>query len=162
MRLRLSKGAVWLMAMLLFFALNPGASWGKQPGSADSEAYPRVVSLKGIWEFQNIRELSLPPMGSVEWVSVEIPKMDSNKESHFGAYRKRFKNPVFEKGERVFVHFNGVAFACEVYLNKLLVGRHGPTLEPFEMELKRELKEENELVVLVQDWTSGISRRWTP
>ena len=151
--------AVWLMTILLFFGLNPGKVSGEKLGKADSSVYPRVVSLNGVWEFQGISEMSFGGIVPEDWVGLDIPKMDSAKEGmHFGAYRKTFKNPKGREGERVFVHFQGVAFACEVYLNGQLMGRHGPTLEPFELELTRELKEENELVVLVQDWTAGISR----
>ena len=142
------------MAMLLFFGLSSGEGLGNEQG-----VYPRIVSLNGIWEFQDIPGMSLSGIDPGVWTVVDVPKIGSSeKGTHFGAYRKRFENPVVVKGERVFVHFNGVAFACEVYLNGQLVGRHGPTLEPFEVELTSHLEGENALVVLVQDWTSGISR----
>ena len=152
----MKQKAVWLMAMLLFSVLSSGECLGNAGGDACSKTYPRMVSLNGVWEFQGISEMSSGRIDPEGWVKIEIPAMGVLKEGHFGAYRKRFEKPVIAEKERVFVHFQGVAFACEVYLNGQMMGRHGPTLEPFEVELTPYLGAENELVVLVQDWSSGV------
>ena len=123
----MNQKAVLLMAILLFFGLISG----EESRGNEQDVYPRIVSLDGSWEFQNIPEMAPDRIVPSGWSGVEIPKMGSLKEGHFGAYRKTFKNPKGREGERVVLHFQGVAFSCEVYLNGRLAGRHGPTLEPF-------------------------------
>ncbi|MCX5814187.1 MAG: hypothetical protein NT178_16830 [Proteobacteria bacterium] len=151
--------AVWLLAMLLFFILTPfSLVRGESEGM-----YPVIFSLNGIWEksdveggFNYLNERALKGFPGEKWKEVRIPAHEGNPGSHFAAYRKTFKHPVNGVGEKAYLHFKGVSFACQIYLNGNYAGSHGPTLEPFSTELTEYLKESNELIVVVQDWTSGI------
>lgn len=123
---------------------------------AAARVYPHIISLHGSWDRQDLEEMSLEHVRPDTWKVVQIPRMSSGGKAHFAAYRKYFDNPIGRDEERAFIHFAGVAFASQVYLNGHLVGMHGPTAEPFSLELTSYLQKENELVLLVQDWTSGI------
>ena len=126
--------------------------------------YPRITSLHGTWQRQFLNDFtvkSISPdkkrrgLSPDKWHPVEIPSVDSSAEEHFAAYRKTFKSPIRDPDEKVFIHFKGVAFSCQVYVNNHLAGKHGPTLEPFSLELTPYIKKTvNELVIIVQDWTS--------
>ena len=66
-------------------------------------------------------------------------------------YRKIFKlDNDFNKG-RVVLHFDAVDQIAEIYLNNNLVATHEGGYLPFEVDITSYLKEENTLIVKVQD-----------
>ncbi len=75
-------------------------------------------------------------------------------------YRLIFKLDDFEIKDKVILHFLAVDQIAEVYLNGQYLGKHVGGFLPFEFEIKQYLKEENELIVKVQDLTdtSFLSR----
>lgn len=156
-RIHRQKGAAWWFIVPLFLCMVVGVF---SAFAAEQPTYPKVISLNGAWQRQVIDQFSLGAMKPDKWSSVQIPSMDSAGSQHFIAYRRSFENPVHASVERLLLHFNGVAFACKIFVNGTQVGEHGPTLEPFDIEIPsgtlRGDRASQELVLLIQDWTSGI------
>ena len=75
-------------------------------------------------------------------------------------YRLNFKLDGFEIKDKVILHFLAVDQIAEVYLNGNSLGKHIGGFLPFEFEIKQYLKDENELIVKIQDFTdiSYLSR----
>ena len=67
-------------------------------------------------------------------------------------YRKDFTVPEAWTGKHVRLRFDGVDYACEVYLNERLLGRHEGMFTPFEFDVSLSVRfgEPNCLVVLVE------------
>lgn len=66
-------------------------------------------------------------------------------------YRTNFRAPANEEGKRVFLCFDGVDWAAEVYLNGTLLGDHEVYCEPFRFDVTSLLEEENQVAVRVID-----------
>ncbi|MCX5829796.1 MAG: hypothetical protein NTV58_17640 [Deltaproteobacteria bacterium] len=184
------KGAAWCLIMTLFLCLHIGvlsAYAVETAGTAGTVEtvgtvfYPKIISMNGPWQRQFIDQFSLSALKPDKWAPVEIPSREGSSPTHFAAYRKTFALPAGNIDDRIIIHFNGVAFASQVYLNGRFVGGHGPTLEPFEHDLTPFLKNrgsaqfpelrpasplavkdkgenDNELIILVQDWTSVLEK----
>ena len=68
-------------------------------------------------------------------------------------YQRKFE-VQYSDDETVLLHFGAVDFACQVWVNGQLVGDHWGGFLPFSFDITQALKkEENELLVLVQDET---------
>lgn len=67
-------------------------------------------------------------------------------------YRKHFPVPDEWRGKQVRLRFDGVDYACEVYLNERLLGRHEGMFTPFEFDVSDILRfgEQNCLTVLLE------------
>lgn len=66
-------------------------------------------------------------------------------------YRTSFSGVEAKDGGRLFLCFDGVDWAAEVYLNGELLGEHEVYSEPFRFDVTELLKEENHLAVRVID-----------
>jgi beta-glucuronidase len=67
-------------------------------------------------------------------------------------YRKKFDAPFQAQGKKVFVHFGGVNYRADVYLNGKKLGYHVGGFTPFYFEITDRLKEkDNSLVVKVDN-----------
>lgn len=75
-------------------------------------------------------------------------------------YRLNFNLKDLEIKDKIILHFLAVDQIATVYLNGVKLGKHVGGFLPFEFEIKQYLKEENELIVKVQDFTdtSYLSR----
>lgn len=76
-------------------------------------------------------------------------------------YRKRFSVPTAMLGKNILLHFGGVDWQCEVFINHHSVGKHTGGYCAFSFDITEYLTEgENELVVCVYDPTeSGWQQR---
>lgn len=67
-------------------------------------------------------------------------------------YRRRFPSPDVPKGGSCLLHFDGVDFACAVYVNGSKVAEHQGAYLPFEVDIAHLLRDaDNELLVCVYD-----------
>ena len=81
-------------------------------------------------------------------------------------YLVRFKHPVLENGQRAFIHFEGVADSCQVFLNGNLTGQHDGGWTPFTFEITPYIKADNYLFVRVktqrnEDTVPGVMHDWS-
>ncbi|MFA7378625.1 MAG: sugar-binding domain-containing protein [Bacilli bacterium] len=75
------------------------------------------------------------------------------KPDEYLIYQRTFSlKKGFNKG-RVFLHFTAVDQIAKVYLNNKLLGEHVGGFLPFSFEIQDDLKDENDLVVIVKDYS---------
>lgn len=89
-------------------------------------------------------------------------------------YRKEFQIEQLQPNSRAVIHFEGVDYACHVFLNGRKLGEHAGTYTPFELDASNAIRQgPNQLVVVVEHapfepdqqaqigWTSRV-RLWKP
>ena len=139
--------------------------------------YPRpqfrrdaYLNLNGIWQFEIDHGASGRKRGLVEKERLEqeilVPfcpesKLSGVQHTDFMAavwYRRSFVLPKEAAGKRVFLHFGGVDYKCEAWVNGRSVGVHEGGFASFSFEITFALCEgENTLVVCAEDDTrSGL------
>jgi beta-galactosidase len=75
---------------------------------------------------------------------------DNLEYQFISTYRKRFKLPEARAGRRVYIDFDGVMIACEVFLNGVKLGEHEGGFTPFSFDLTDYLDESGENVLTVK------------
>jgi hypothetical protein len=65
-------------------------------------------------------------------------------------YRKSFRVPEAWRSREVRLHFDGVDYECEVWLNEQRLGRHEGAFTPFEFEISKQLRFGEDNIVTVQ------------
>ncbi len=109
------------------------------------------VILNDVWEFAFLEKMEIPSLFPLK---IKVPfayeteeSLVSQTEMHeYVGYRH---NIVSGKG-RYLLHFEGVDYECDVYLDKKLIGSHKGAYSPFAFPLNLE-EGEHELIVLVHD-----------
>ena len=94
-----------------------------------------------------------------QFVSIDLPhtnhlfshhNVDNAEYQFISTYRKRFDFTRDEDESSVFLEFDGVMLACNIYLNESLIGEHAGGYTPFSVNLTDALKNgENLLTVYV-------------
>ena len=134
----------------------------KQPLSE----YPRpqfyrdsYLSLNGYWEYAFSDTPNIPTGWEGKILVPYSPETKLSevsrllKPGEYLFYRLEFElNDIIIK-DKVLLHFLGVDQIADVYLNGQHLGQHIGGYLPFEFEIKEHLKEQNELIVRVQDFT---------
>ena len=134
----------------------------KQPLSE----YPRpqfyrdsYLSLNGYWEYSFSDDHDIPASWEGKILvpySPETKLSEVNrflKPNEYLFYKLEFNLNDFVIKDKVLLHFLGVDQIADVYLNRQHLGQHIGGYLPFEFEIKEYLKEQNELIVRVQDFT---------
>ena len=110
--------------------------------------------LNGIWDFAFLDKFTLPKTYDKK---IKVPFTYETQESGIGdksmhnymAYRRYFNA---NKNKEYLLHFDGVDYSCEIYINKKLAYTHTGCYSPFVFPINEFINEgENELEVLVFD-----------
>ena len=128
--------------------------------------YPRpqlkrdsYLCLNGEWEYAIRDREDIPPVFDGKIIVPFSPETELS-----GVYKNISPNDwLFYKlhfsldknfiKDKVILHFTAVDQIAEVYLNGQKLGKHVGGYLPFEFEIKKYLKDENELIVVVKDYT---------
>ena len=116
-------------------------------------------SLNGYWDYKISKSAEIPEDFDGKILVPFSPETKLSEVNHilqpdeYLFYRLIFKLDDFEVKDKVFLHFLAVDQVAEVYLNGKLLGKHIGGFLSFSFEIKEFLKEENELIVKVQDFT---------
>ena len=116
-------------------------------------------SLNGFWDYKISKSDEIPANFDGQILVPYSPECSLSGVNHilqpdeYLFYRLRFSLNDFEVKDKVFLHFLAVDQIAEVYLNGELLGNHIGGFLPFSFEIKNYLKDENELIVKVQDLT---------
>lgn len=71
-------------------------------------------------------------------------------------YVKHLKKPALNPGEHVYLEFNGAAMIADVYVNETLLAHHDGGYSTFRINITDALKEENTLVVSLNNEDNSI------
>ena len=129
--------------------------------------YPRMImvrdsylSLNGVWEYairENDERVPIEFDGDILVpFSPETPLSGVNRTvrpNDVLFYRKRFSLPKGFKKEYVMLHFGAVDQVVTVYLNGTKIGFNQSGFHPFSIEISKVLKKDNELVLVVRDYS---------
>ena len=128
--------------------------------------YPRpqlyrdsYLSLNGYWEYNFSSTEEIPERWEGKILvpySPETKLSGVNRILHPGEYlfyRLKFNLNDFVVKDKVILHFLGVDQIADVFINDHYLGQHIGGFLPFEFEIKKYLKDENELIVRVQDFS---------
>lgn len=139
--------------------------------------YPRVgfvrdsfIVLNGIWDFafddQNVGKKEKWYQNFVKMpLKIQVPFafqsqlsgiQDSSPHDRIW-YHRSFCAPDLSKHERLILHFDGVDYYCEVYLNGSQIFSHYGSATRFSMDITDSLQKENDLVLYVFDSTKDIN-----
>lgn len=126
--------------------------------------YPRpnlirdnYTNINGIWKYQIINKNDDL---SSDWKDIVVPfgvntnlsgVLRSLKPSEELYYKKVFKYK--KSNDKTILHFEAVDSICEIYLNNNFVGKHYGAYSCFEFDVSDYIKENNELVVRVRDYS---------
>jgi len=116
------------------------------------------LSLDGEWMLLRSAQGERPAPGAA-WEKVVTPHLVGHvPDKPFLWYRKNVGIPVGWSGRHLFLHFEGVKFVTEVYVDGNRVGGHAGGFEPWEVDLGNACAagREHELLLRVQDITGLI------
>lgn len=147
-----------------------GAAWGPAAAAAICGllaaslalgAERQEVSLNGTWEYVKVGELTYPPPAD-GWQEIGVPGQLSGFNYERAWFRRSFAVPG-APGQRLKVHFGGVKWNSEVYLNGRRVGGNLGGYEPFDVDITGVVTPDaqNQLLVGVHDWTGVFVDRNT-
>ncbi|MGH0052701.1 MAG: glycoside hydrolase family 2 protein [Sphaerochaetaceae bacterium] len=120
---------------------------------------PYETCLRAHW-FREItvgkQGLPLPLDADFEaWPTIMVPRCWNTERNdlyyyeNMALYFRTFVYKEHTKNERVFLHFEGIAYRTYVFLNGTVIGMHDGASTPFSMEITKTLKEENRLIIAV-------------
>ncbi|MDI6784073.1 MAG: glycoside hydrolase family 2 TIM barrel-domain containing protein, partial [bacterium] len=144
----------------------------------------KSICLNGEWQFQpDSGSLQYPP--SVNWAKTKIripspwnvnsfypekggdfrwyPSYPKEWEpATAGWHRREFVVPQNWNGSTIALHFEGIHYYCEIYVNGTLIGTHEDGFVPFEIDITDKVKfgQKNELIIGVKSFV--FYNRLTP
>jgi beta-galactosidase len=125
--------------------------------SAPSGAFPRTLSLNTDWTFHQT-SITLPhcavPLSWHNWQPATWEKV--------WTYRRRFSVPRSFAGSRVFLHFEGAMTSAAPVINGHPLPPHAGGYLPFEYEITKLLREENQLEVAVDARWQNVPPEGSP
>lgn len=114
--------------------------------------------INSSWRFSKSAS-SYPYKDITDWMDVDLPYTWNGKDGQDGgndyyrgtcAFTRTLTKSEFEEGKRHYLQFDGVNSSADVYFNGEHLIHHDGGYSTFRVELK-EIKEENELVVMVDN-----------
>jgi len=128
----------------------------------------QTYNFNSEWKLQigDISGAEVPTFNDVNWKSVTLPHA-FNEDEAFRVpiaeltdtvvwYRKHFKLPATAAGEKIFIEFEGVRYAADVYVNGVKIGLHENGVMAFGFDISNNIKfgEENVIAVRIDNsWT---------
>ena len=139
--------------------------WGLLPDPMDRcrrQSWWKSVRKEGLW-FPSYDDDAFWPTrvpGAFTRVHPQLEYYEGNV-----VYLNHFAARLPVPGERAFLHFGAAAERCSVFLNGIFLGEHDGGYTAFTFEVTRALKEQNRLLVLVDnrrlaDAVPGLIHDW--
>lgn len=112
------------------------------------------ISLNGPWQVQRVSELQSPPTGGA-WAECTVPGYLSGTNYQRAWFRRSFEVPTTFRGKRLKLHFGGVKYNSQVFVNGKNVGGCFGGYEAFTLDVTDAVRFDgpNDLVVGCHDWT---------
>ncbi|MDQ2730035.1 MAG: glycoside hydrolase family 2 protein [Armatimonadota bacterium] len=119
------------------------------------------INLNRGWDFipEDVQGAQNAPKDSEHWNRINLPHtnkllphhaFDDREYQFVSWYRKRVTLPTLQEGGRVFLDFDGVMIACEVFVNGEKVGEHRGGYTPFSVDLTGKVHGGSEALVAVR------------
>ncbi|OQO69270.1 hypothetical protein BH747_10200 [Enterococcus villorum] len=106
----------------------------------------RIETIEDQQNFQGVLS------GAGDWDNVQIPHYGEPLGKATTYYRTKFTAPKIADNQALFIHFNGVDYVANVYINGYFVGNHEGFFAPFEFDISPYIHEgENTLLVQVKN-----------
>ncbi len=159
---------LWLLGLGLF-SLLPVACALPAPPAAESP-FPRERSLNGPWKFSpaplRSADAYRPETSDADWETIPVPaNWHPARGEHSGAawYRLSFPSPEIPPDGVVQLHFQGVDYAADAWLNGRHLGFHEGRFAPFAFDVSDALKRSgtNLLAVRVDSPHEPVGRVWS-
>ncbi|MCL2863903.1 MAG: hypothetical protein FWE25_00025 [Lachnospiraceae bacterium] len=128
------------------------------------EIYDRpTLDLNGTWKYKldqnniGVRQSYYLPSTSYEtWKEIQVPHnwyLVEEIGDYFGTiwYERKFNVPAEFKGQRIFLHFEGIDYISEVWVNGKYLGFHEGMFDPFDFEVTDIVNFDGENSLLVRD-----------
>ena len=121
-------------------------------GEGTDTAFFPCFNLEGLWDIQ------VPGTWKTQFEELKWYDGDAN-------YVREFDVDEIPEGHEAFLCFDGVVYACQVYLNGEHVGDHDWGYSPFQLRVTDQLRRQNRLFVLVdnhlrEDRVPGVRFDW--
>ncbi len=128
------------------------------------EVYDRVfLDLNGTWNYKidqndiGVRQsFYLETQNRNSWREIKVPHnwyLADEIGDYFGTiwYERKFTVPTEYKGQRLFLHFEGIDYISEAWLNGRYLGFHEGMFDPFDFEVSDYVKYDEENILVVRD-----------
>ncbi len=122
------------------FSTSLRAGWFQQTWQTD--AATQNAEKPQDWDYEGMRAMAVPSV----WNLAE-PQLYYYEGA--AIYTRSFSYQAKQKGERVFLHFEGIATRATVILNNQVVGTHFGASTPFSCEITATVQADNRLFVVV-------------
>ncbi len=126
------------------------------------------MCLDGAWDFAFDLERSFSDPEKVPWsTQIQVPFSPETAASGVGRtdlfrtvwYCRRFTAPPMPSGHRLILHFEGVDYTADVWVNNVKMVRHHGAYTPFEMDVTDALRGgEEEIVVRADDDPADLAK----
>jgi beta-glucuronidase len=114
------------------------------------ERYDSAGAEKPVdWDWEGWERLTVP----ATW-NTEKPELFYFEGS--GVYTRTFRYIPKDKGERLFLRFEGVSYRCSVFLNGVHAGSHDGASTPFNVDISGMVAAENRLVIVADARRSPV------
>lgn len=134
----------------------------------------QTYNFNSAWKLQigDIPNAQNPDFNDNNWKAITLPHA-FNEDEAFRVYisqltdtvvwyRKHFKLPASDNGKKVFIEFEGVRLAADVYLNGEKVGYHENGVMAFGFDITDKIKYNQDNVIAVRvdnDWNYHEDRK---
>jgi len=151
--------------IIVFFCLLPILSVFATPGFDGNMR--QIYNFNSDWKLQigDVANAQPPDFNDADWKKITLPRA-FNEDEAFRLpiaeltdtvvwYRKHFKLPASDFGKKVFIEFEGVRYAADVYVNGEHVGLHENGVMAFGFDISDKIKFDEENVIAVRvdnDW----------
>ena len=92
------------------------------------------------YDFEEMEKIDVPSC----W---NMTRPDLFLYENMGTYFRTFKYKKHEEGERVFLHFEGIAYRAYIFLNGECVAMHDGASTPFSVEITDKVKDVNRILI---------------
>ncbi len=100
------------------------------------------------------------PDAGTRWRKIRIPATVESRPQRYVWFKRRFRFRRPDGNKRIYLHFDGVKYACAVFLNGREVGGHFGGWEPFEIDVTDTMKGgENVIAVRVEDVRAMLAEK---
>lgn len=145
-----SLNGKWLFKYVKNLSSVPNKFYSKR---VDTKTWD-IIEVPGNWQLQG--NYDPPVFTNIKYPFAPNPPFVPKEYNPIGLYKKEFAIPEIWKRQEVFIRFEGVQSAMELWVNGQKVGYHEDSMLPAEFNITKYLESgKNQLAVQVLNWSDG-------